>query len=732
MDYLIGQTLGGYRIEKKLGQGGMGTVFLARQLSLDRDVAIKIISPEFASDPVLLARFTREALSAARLNHHNIIQVYDVGCQGDLHYIAMEYVRGETIGAVVRQQSGLPIGEACGYTLQAARGLSFAHQFGIIHRDIKPDNLMINEHGFIKIADMGLAKFRREAESQSSASMSLEDTPSAGGADLTMAHGAMGTPAFMAPEQAKDASTVDERADQYSLGCTLYYLCSGKTPFSGDSAYEIITKHLKAPIPSLKTLLPQAPPELERIVKRMTEKDPNQRYPAMEDVIQDLEAYLDVGAVAQDSGSNEQHTKTLEEAIAAYGAAPAIRRRRWGAIGFFLAMPVLFALALAVNRFDLAGGALGLLALTPAAYFILHGIAAKDPLFRRMRHALFGMSAKGWLTLAGGATLALGVLALFGWLESWFACAVLAAGIAGGYQFLLVGRLRRERRASVEKALEAIRQLRGRGVSEEAIQDMVCRLSGRNWEEFYEDLFGYEAKVLARAKQAAAGEAKSLKKFGAWRDPLARWLEGIEAARNEARAHRHLIHVESRRMKSVGVADQEAKQEAEKQARQMLKEDKARKKEAAKSQKEESSQAVLPHFHRRLPWLAIAQGILGLFILAAWAMFRAAESQQGAIQAMFSSWLKPYYSWGAGSSAWCLIPGAALLITCFSRNIRCRAMIVIGAILMAAFHPILAAAGQSSAANAERLAQITGSIGFLLSAGGAALCFWSKMRTGKL
>ena len=158
MSHLIGRTVDGHRIEKLLGAGGMGAVFLAHQISLDRKVAMKVLPGKFANNAELLSRFTREALSAAQLTHHNIIQVYDVGSSDDVHYITMEYVPGRSLGDMIKKDGRLQIDDAAGYVLQAARGLKYAHDQGIIHRDIKPANMMVNENGIVKIADMGLAK----------------------------------------------------------------------------------------------------------------------------------------------------------------------------------------------------------------------------------------------------------------------------------------------------------------------------------------------------------------------------------------------------------------------------------------------------------------------------------------------------------------------------------------------------------------------------------------------
>src|SRR5262249_19572151 len=154
----VPQALGGYTVIKLLGKGGMGAVYLARQVSLDRNVALKVMNPSWAKDPVFLARFTREAYAAAQLVHHNVVQIYDIGEEHGTPFFSMEFVPGQNLGEIPRGKGKLDIEEAVGYTLQAARGLKYAHDQGMVHRDVKPDNLMLNDQGIVKVADLGLVK----------------------------------------------------------------------------------------------------------------------------------------------------------------------------------------------------------------------------------------------------------------------------------------------------------------------------------------------------------------------------------------------------------------------------------------------------------------------------------------------------------------------------------------------------------------------------------------------
>ena len=257
----IPEALGGYQIVKQLGQGGMGTVYLARQMSLDRHVALKVMNPQWAAKPTFLARFTREAYAAAQLVHHHIVQIYDIGADLDMPFFSMEFVKGQHLGEVLRDNGPLDIEMAVGYVLQAARGLKFAHDQGMVHRDIKPDNLMLNDQGLVKVADLGLVKtpgavaaedqVGTEAPSgeksetgnpQSEGKTPKTPAPRPGSklsevSGVTAVGVAMGTPAFMAPEQGRNAALVDHRADIYSLGCTLYVLAHRPAPIPGQDRH---------------------------------------------------------------------------------------------------------------------------------------------------------------------------------------------------------------------------------------------------------------------------------------------------------------------------------------------------------------------------------------------------------------------------------------------------------------------------------------------------------------
>jgi formylglycine-generating enzyme required for sulfatase activity/tRNA A-37 threonylcarbamoyl transferase component Bud32 len=251
-----------YRIVRKLGQGGMGAVYEAEHKIMERVVAVKVISSGFVDSPAAAERFQREVRAAAKLDHANIVRAYDADHAGSTMLLAMEYVKGRSLAEVVASKGPLPVAYACQCARQVAQGLQHAADSGMVHRDIKPQNLMLTEKGVVKILDFGLAKLVSERKSQ---------------AGLTGAGMIMGTPEYMAPEQARDTAAADIRADIYSLGCTLFFLLTGRPPFAGGTAIEILTRQVIDAPPRVTDVRPEVPSHLADLIARMLSKDPAER-----------------------------------------------------------------------------------------------------------------------------------------------------------------------------------------------------------------------------------------------------------------------------------------------------------------------------------------------------------------------------------------------------------------------------------------------------------------------
>jgi hypothetical protein len=272
-----------YRVLQALGSGGMGTVYKAEHQRMERPVALKVLHHDRTEDAGAVERFQREVKAAARLHHPNIVTAYDADQAGDTHFLVMELVEGTSLDRVVAEEGPLPVPRACDYARQAALGLQHAFERGMVHRDIKPQNLMRTPDGTIKVLDFGLARFAREcAPPVAPAPAAVRD-----GA-LTQTGTLMGTPDFMAPEQAANAHEADIRADIYSLGCTLYFLLTGRVPFAEVSGLDKVMAHLEQAPPPLTHLRSDVLPGLAAALERMMAKAPAQRYQTPAEVVRAL------------------------------------------------------------------------------------------------------------------------------------------------------------------------------------------------------------------------------------------------------------------------------------------------------------------------------------------------------------------------------------------------------------------------------------------------------------
>ncbi|RLS26803.1 MAG: hypothetical protein DWH70_02175 [Planctomycetota bacterium] len=268
-------TMGKYQILEKIGAGGMGQVYKAFHCSTERIVAIKVILGKGRIGPEVVKRFEREVKAAAKLVHANIITVFDADQADDRIFMVMEYIKGDDLGELLRKKRELSVSEVVDYMLQAARGLKYAHDQGVIHRDIKPGNILVDLIGNVKIVDMGLAKLESKGDDES---ISM----------LTASASIMGTVDFMSPEQGFSTKNVDARADIYSLGATLFFLLTQKVMFPGESAFEKLLAHRESPIPSLRNFRSGITPDLEIAFTKMVAKKVEDRYASMAEVISAL------------------------------------------------------------------------------------------------------------------------------------------------------------------------------------------------------------------------------------------------------------------------------------------------------------------------------------------------------------------------------------------------------------------------------------------------------------
>ncbi len=273
MSDLVGKTFGEFRLVEPIGSGGMANVYLAEQVTLKRPAAVKILKPSLmaASEERVVARFRQEAMTAAGVSHPNIVQVYTIGEENGLHYIAQEYVKGKDLATILRAHGPPELGPCLHVIKQIATALQASGTAGIVHRDIKPDNILVNKKGVVKVADFGLAQ--------------LQENPDVGG--LTKEGSTLGTPLYMSPEQVR-GETLDIRSDIYSFGVTCYQLLCGHTPFSGTSATGIAVQHVTTKPPPLSEEREDLPAVVCQMVHCMMSKNPDERYQTPGDILQDV------------------------------------------------------------------------------------------------------------------------------------------------------------------------------------------------------------------------------------------------------------------------------------------------------------------------------------------------------------------------------------------------------------------------------------------------------------
>jgi serine/threonine protein kinase len=294
---------GKYRIERLLGKGGMGQVFLAHDLTLEREVAIKVLPPDVAQDDQVVRRFQQEAKTAAKLDHPNIIPIYRVESEGGLNYFVMKYISGTSLEDLLEQKEPLPVPEIQRVLWEAACALGHAHQRGVVHRDVKPANIMFDHDGRVMLTDFGISKALQAATGFTATGMII------------------GTPHYMAPEQGKGAP-VDGRADQYSLGVVGYRMITAELPFSGDSVHTIIYKHIYEEPPLASTKRPGIPGALTVAISRALAKEPDQRFPTMEDFATAVWPEQPVASPAKSRGAARPRSRATAEAPTEITGAP--------------------------------------------------------------------------------------------------------------------------------------------------------------------------------------------------------------------------------------------------------------------------------------------------------------------------------------------------------------------------------------------------------------------------
>lgn len=552
--------LGGYEIKKLLGRGTMGSVYLARQLSLGRLVALKTLHKTLAADPQLLVRFTREAYAAAQLQHPNIVQIYDFGVDRGVHFFSMEYIHGTSLMGMLREHGKLEPAKAAAYALQAARGLKFAHNYGLVHRDIKPDNLLLSDDGIIKIADLGLVRqVASRGRRPVPAGVHQESNP-----HVTSPYHAMGTPTYMPPEQARDSSSADGRADIYSLGCTLYTLIAGRPPFQEKTAQAMIDAHATQHAMPLELCVGGVSTELSSIVARMMARSPENRFQKMSEVIAALEAYLQLDSL-DSAKMGERDMEIIQTAANRFTVSPWVQVRRAFITAFFLACGAGGTAALLVPRSpvnkSLSFAVVLTIALaTTVAHLLIHGTAYRRPAFMQLRQIFLPNGPFDLLGFKFILPIAMFLLLLYAMNMLWPAVGLVALSIilAVGLHALIDRRAEVARAEATMQAEKVVQELRQRGTDESIIRQLVFSEAGPHGRGIFESLFGYDAATLSiTAADGILGLPQQK-----WIDKLVEKANATLQQRWENQKRQLLAALEARWRMASGIKASEAKEAA--------------------------------------------------------------------------------------------------------------------------------------------------------------------------
>lgn len=342
---LTGQTLGDFRVLRWLGQGGMGQVYLAEQVSLKRNVALKLLKPELAANDVSLKRFKQEAEAVARVTHANIVQIYAINEIGGQHFMALEYVEGRNLREHLEKKGTPDVLLGLRIMTQVTAALQRASELGIVHRDIKPENILLTRKGEVKVADFGLSRCFGEQQPLS----------------LTQSNVTMGTPLYMSPEQVEGKRTIDHRSDLYSFGVTCYHMFAGHPPFRGTSPFEVAVQHVQKDPSPLCQIRPDLPADLCTIIHKLMAKQPEARYQTAREVMRDVSRLRDAVVVAGTSAVPAMLLASSGESAPVGMSAPALRRpSTWHKALLISLIPLALGLGLAFGyvqiRMDASSG----------------------------------------------------------------------------------------------------------------------------------------------------------------------------------------------------------------------------------------------------------------------------------------------------------------------------------------------------------------------------------------
>lgn len=557
--------IGPYQLIGLLGEGGMGSIYLAKQISLDRKVALKVVKSHLLKNESMMVRFTREAFAAAQLIHPNVVQIYDMGNDRGNCYFSMELVEGQSLQDLIKNNKKLDPEQASNYVLQAARGLECAHNAGMVHRDIKPANLLVNQEGLVKVADLGLVKVpeRDESELDEGDISALSSSK-----ELTQFGSTIGTPYYMAPEQATSSMSVDLRADVYSLGCTFYVLLTGQRPFDGRTVIEVVAKHTSAPLVPPSLIVDRVPEVLSQIIAKMMAKLPEDRYQSMGELIVELENYLGISSAAQFTPA-EEDARLMETCADAYNFFPMTRVRTVTPLAI-LGVSLFVAFNLVFINWQWATGVLVFPLAGFISYLITQGVNDNTVLYQLWRELSY--RKQGMALLKWNFAVILWLIAAFmaGVFFHWLVMAAVGVIVGAGIYVFIDKPIREHRKPLIAKCERLMKRMRVMGMDESTLQMFVAKYSGNHWEEIFEQLFDYESKRKVRNELSNTVMGRHKPKFRPWVDVMIdtfeRRIESGEVAQDQVLLQR----VEQAGLLDKGIKSGEARKQAFQMANAMV------------------------------------------------------------------------------------------------------------------------------------------------------------------
>ena len=554
----VPRLLDGHLVLSLLGHGPRGKTLLARPLSLGSLVVLKLISADRARDAIFVERHLREALAASRLSSPHLTRIVEIGRDGRSVYTATEYVPGATLAEELARRGRVEPRLAASWILQAARGLADAHAQGIWHRDVKPENLRLDRDGLVVVDDLGLETTPSLAAAESRLDQADRKGPAgrastasrdAAPSSPRVERAAVGTPTYMAPEQARDALVIDGRADVYSLGCVFYALVTGRPPYAKPTASELIAGHQDEAMIPPREFVPNIPPAIANVIEAMTRKAPEERLPSMAAVIEALEDCLGPRTGAAEA-EERAYREAIREASAWINDAPeALLRRRilLGAGGAWLALLLLLVL-LGAHRPAFVVAGFG--ALVGAALGFTSKSFQPTGLLDSTRELLLGGGLRSWLVVGVGVVLLLGLVVSWGLFGVALFLSVCVGALLGAFHYYVERPCAKLLDEAASHVSDALRRLRRVGHDERLARWMLAAEAGPGWEPLFAAVFGERALEAERLQSAR--DASILDRLS-WRGWTERLVSTLLDLRRDARLRRLFQEAEEARLEAEGL-----------------------------------------------------------------------------------------------------------------------------------------------------------------------------------